>query len=240
MRTDPHVLGIPMSGFTPSRPISEWRDETMRRGRRRIFRKRAVQAASVLAGVTLIAFLVPVLFGGDHATINHEVGHPAARGSATSSPAPRRSGSRTSKGHSVAAPNERSGASSRRTQGSAVAAPSEVTIAFVGERDGRRQIYLVNLDGSHLRRISDMTGNDFDPAWSPDGTRIAFAYEPGGTNSVDAPGPDAQIWVMNADGSHRTRLTTPGNDTTSCSTVSQRESGYGDGCWDGHPSWSSA
>jgi Tol biopolymer transport system component len=66
-------------------------------------------------------------------------------------------------------------------------------IAFV--RDG--QIHLVNPDGSGLVRLTDGP-NDADPAWSPDGRRIAFSRQraqPPGTSVRD-------IFIMNADGSN--------------------------------------
>src|SRR4030042_3078823 len=43
------------------------------------------------------------------------------------------------------------------------------------------------------------TGSDSSPAWSPDGSRIAF-------RSIFPDG-NSEIYVMNADGSGRTRLT---------------------------------
>ena len=46
---------------------------------------------------------------------------------------------------------------------------------------------------------------DEEPAWSPDGEKIAFVSYPGNDN--------AEIYLMNSDGSGRTRLTgIPGND----------------------------
>jgi Tol biopolymer transport system component len=63
-------------------------------------------------------------------------------------------------------------------------------------------IYLVNADGSGLRRLT-RTRTNANPAWSPDGRRIAFACANG--NPAGHAGFD--ICVMNADGSGLRRLT---------------------------------
>jgi Tol biopolymer transport system component len=51
--------------------------------------------------------------------------------------------------------------------------PDGERIAFVSGREGTTKIYLVNVDGNGLQRISD---GPFDgsPAWSPDGNHIAL------------------------------------------------------------------
>lgn len=71
-------------------------------------------------------------------------------------------------------------------------------IAFVSERGGNPDIYVMNTDGSGLARLTDDPAADISPAWSPDGTRIAFVSERGGS---------ADIYVMNADGRGLARLT---------------------------------
>jgi TolB protein len=55
-------------------------------------------------------------------------------------------------------------------------------------------IYVVEDDGTDLRRLTDESTDATDPTWSPDGTRIAF------TSNWD-------VWVMNADGTGQQRLT---------------------------------
>src|SRR5918995_6607508 len=64
---------------------------------------------------------------------------------------------------------------------------------FAGERDDGRtsQIYLRRADGSE-RRLTHVQGGAFSPAWSFDGSRIAF--ESGST------GRRHEIFTINADG----------------------------------------
>jgi len=63
---------------------------------------------------------------------------------------------------------------------------------------GSLDIYVMNPDGSAQTRLTDNPLSDFEPTWSPDGTRIAFrSYRD----------PAAAFYVMNADGSGLTRIT---------------------------------
>jgi len=71
-------------------------------------------------------------------------------------------------------------------------------IAFVSNRDGNDEIYVMNPDGSNQRRLTNTPGEDWHPAWSPDGTRILFQCMLGGTFNV---------CVVNADGSGYTQIT---------------------------------
>jgi Tol biopolymer transport system component len=75
-------------------------------------------------------------------------------------------------------------------------------LAFV--RDG--QIHLVHSDGTGLVQLTH-TGDsvsNLDPAWSPDGQRLAFTSNRAG---------DWDIYVMNADGSDVVRRTSGGSNT---------------------------
>lgn len=73
-------------------------------------------------------------------------------------------------------------------------------IVFSHEGD----VYTMNADGSDRRRLTDHPDLDFDPVWSPDGTRIAFRSHRDG---------DEEVYVMNADGSEQVNLTqSPGAD----------------------------
>jgi hypothetical protein len=57
-------------------------------------------------------------------------------------------------------------------------------------------IYVVNLDGTGLTRL---TADGRSPAFSPDGTKIAFV-------NVDKDGIRWAVYIMNADGSDKRRL----------------------------------
>ena len=88
--------------------------------------------------------------------------------------------------------------------------PDGRRIAFGSDRDGNREIYVMNADGSGVTRLTDNDAIDSGPAWSPDGRRIAFSSTRDGS---------FEVYVMNADGSGVTRLTD--NDA-----------------FDWHPAWS--
>lgn len=61
-------------------------------------------------------------------------------------------------------------------------------------------------DGSHLRRVTAWPSNEFEPAWSPDGTTIAF------TRGFDQ-GDVGDLWVLDlATGASRQVTTSPGYD----------------------------
>ncbi len=72
-------------------------------------------------------------------------------------------------------------------------------IAFESERDGNREIYVMNADGTNQTNLTNNPADDISPTWSPDGTRIAFLSERTGR---------PEVFLMNANGSGVTQLTT--------------------------------
>jgi Tol biopolymer transport system component len=86
--------------------------------------------------------------------------------------------------------------------------PDGTRIAFASNRDSDlitnpfdTEIFVMNTDGSDVVRLTDAEEpgvSRWEPAWSPDGTQIAF------TSSDDS---GSNIWLMDADGSNPVNLT---------------------------------
>jgi hypothetical protein len=84
--------------------------------------------------------------------------------------------------------------------------PGGNQFAFVSQEAGNDEIYVMERDGSGLRRL---TTNDWEwdkhPSYSPDGSQIVFTSNRGSGRR--------QIWIMNADGSNpRPLFTSPYED----------------------------
>ena len=86
----------------------------------------------------------------------------------------------------------------------ATAAAWRGTLAYSSDAGGSDDIYLVQFDGSAhpaAQRLTDGVEKEFDPDLSPDGSRIAYRVNPvAGSDNAD-------IWVMNADGTGKRNLT---------------------------------
>jgi len=85
--------------------------------------------------------------------------------------------------------------------------PDGSQIVFESTRDGNWEIYRMPFSGKNFPeeddypnvvRLTDDAGNNWAPAWSPDGRRIAFTTDRDGNN---------EIYVMDADGSQLVNLT---------------------------------
>jgi hypothetical protein len=79
-------------------------------------------------------------------------------------------------------------------------------IAYESAVTGNDEIFVMNPDGSTQTNVSNSSDPDRDPAWSPNGAKIAFSR----TGAV-SPEAHANVWVMNADGSGQLNLT-PGSN----------------------------
>jgi Tol biopolymer transport system component len=63
--------------------------------------------------------------------------------------------------------------------------------------DNHEDIWSINANGTDLIRLTHSPRYEFDPSWSPDGTRIAYRSDRG---------EESEIWVMNANGTGQRRL----------------------------------
>ena len=91
-----------------------------------------------------------------------------------------------------------------------VCVDAQAQIAFVSERDGNGEIYVMDVNGGNQQNLSNNRSDDRDPSWSPDGKRIVFFSNRDG-HAIDGR-PTSEIYVMDADGSNPQNLTNDRND----------------------------
>ncbi len=84
--------------------------------------------------------------------------------------------------------------------GPALALGTDLIAYFHGEW-GDLNIYTIPAAGGLPTQLTSNAGNNVDPEWSPDGTRIAFQSDRDGTEA---------IYIMNVDGSDQMRVSPPG------------------------------
>ncbi len=85
-----------------------------------------------------------------------------------------------------------------------VAAANEGKIAFCSFREGNSEIYVMNVNGTNVTRLTFDAAADQEPSWAPDGSKIVFSSDRGALAGSLA------INVMAANGTTPIRLT----DTT--------------------------
>jgi Tol biopolymer transport system component len=74
---------------------------------------------------------------------------------------------------------------------------------FTSFRDGNAELYSVPLSGGTPQRLTETADDEIQPALSPDGARLAYAFDPTGIH---------KLWTANADGSG-SEAATPGFGT---------------------------
>lgn len=78
--------------------------------------------------------------------------------------------------------------------------PAEARAAFEHDQSIANDIYIMNADGSGVRRLTDSLGYDGGPFFSPDGKRICW-------RRFSRDGATAEVFSMNIDGSDQRQLT---------------------------------
>ena len=58
----------------------------------------------------------------------------------------------------------------------AVWSPTGEKILFVSDRDGIQDLYLMDADGTNVRRVFEKVTHRYHPTWAPDGKRIAYLH----------------------------------------------------------------
>jgi Tol biopolymer transport system component len=81
-----------------------------------------------------------------------------------------------------------------------VYSPDGMKLAFISTHDGDPEIFVMNADGTGLKKLTDNTNVDAAPSWSPDGGKIVFTSDRSGA---------FELYRMNADGSQQQIIPTP-------------------------------
>ena len=71
--------------------------------------------------------------------------------------------------------------------------PTTPKILFTSTRDGNREVYVMNPDGSEQVNLTQHPADDLNAVWSPSGDRILFVSDRQGTRARD-------LYLMDADG----------------------------------------
>lgn len=66
--------------------------------------------------------------------------------------------------------------------------PDGTSIAFASTRNGTGAIWKCKADGTDPAKLASLQGLGRAPAWSPDGSRIAFDNRPGGRSRINVIG----------------------------------------------------
>ncbi|TET30000.1 MAG: hypothetical protein E3J69_12390 [Anaerolineales bacterium] len=69
-------------------------------------------------------------------------------------------------------------------------------IAFASNRDGRAQVYLINIDGTGIQKLTNIEEGACQPAWSRAGDRLVFT-SPCRANQEQYPG--SSLWLIDVD-----------------------------------------
>jgi Tol biopolymer transport system component len=82
--------------------------------------------------------------------------------------------------------------------------PDGRKIAFQSTRTGDNELFVMNIDGTDVTRLTDNSGYDVHASWTPDSRRIVFASNRSQGQSTAG---RLHLYVMDANGQHPTRIT---------------------------------
>jgi Tol biopolymer transport system component len=86
--------------------------------------------------------------------------------------------------------------------------PDGKLIAFISDRRGQYNLYVMNADGSNPRAIfTDLNATALEPAWTPDGNFIIV--KKGGRGGGEGGAPAGGIWMYHKDGGQGVQLVGP-------------------------------
>lgn len=87
--------------------------------------------------------------------------------------------------------------------------PDHSQIAFVSDREGDFELFVMNGDGSDVRRLTNTAGDETSPAWSPDGSQIAYVL----VETLDSGLQEHHVWLLDIDGYRTHALLADGFDS---------------------------
>ena len=77
--------------------------------------------------------------------------------------------------------------------------PDGLKLVFISTHDGDPEIFIMNADGTGLKKLTDNSAVDAAPSWSPDGGKIVFTSDRSGA---------FELYRMNSDGSQQQMIPT--------------------------------
>lgn len=84
------------------------------------------------------------------------------------------------------------------TVGSLAWSPDGSKVAYVSDRTGNKDIFVINVDGTSDTQLTTNAGNDFSVLWPSSGNSLIFASDRDGNN---------EVYTMNLNGTNQTRKT---------------------------------